>query len=350
MVDAVLATPASRRGRRRNTDNCRQPPPEGQRLDRWLTVEQQIQTTRARDRGERSCAFGSRFQTADPVDSMSSAPGVGTSPGPGHVHPLLDERHVDVRGLSIRLSVEGEGPPLVLINGLAANIELWQPLRMLLPARRTIAFDAPGVGGSPRPSGLLRLADLADLVADVVSTVGEQPVDVRGYSLGGAIAQEFVRRHRRHVRRLVLAATTPGLGAFQNPLVLLRLAALATRGDTPVRRAAVVRVVGGRVSRDPAMLAWVERAHRLWPLDRPGAVAQLGAMVGWSSLGWLHTIDVPTLALGAERDPLVPAVNTRLFVSRMPACQRYIVPGAGHLFLIDQPEDAAGVIESFLSH
>jgi pimeloyl-ACP methyl ester carboxylesterase len=262
---------------------------------------------------------------------------------------MLDERYVQIRGLRVRLSVEGEGPPLVLINGLAANIELWRPLRMLLPGRRTIAFDAPGAGASPRSPRPLRVAELADVVADLVTEVGEQPVDVLGYSLGGAIAQEFVRRHRRSARRLVLAATTPGLGALQNPVVLLRLAMLATRRDTPAVRAAVARVVGGRVSRDPAMLAWVERTHRLWPLDRPGAVFQLGAMAGWSSLGWLRTIDVPTLVLGGERDPLVPAVNTRLFAWQMPACQRSLIPGAGHLFLIDQPEDAAGVIESFLS-
>jgi pimeloyl-ACP methyl ester carboxylesterase len=262
---------------------------------------------------------------------------------------LLDERYVHVRGLPIRMSVEGEGPPLVLINGLAANIELWQPLRMLLPGRRTIAFDAPGVGASPRSAHRLRLADLADVVADLVTDVGHDTVDVLGYSLGGAIAQEFARRHRRRVRRMVLAGTTPGMGALQNPLVLLRLAALGTRRDTAARRADLLRVVGGRVSRDPAMLAWVEQAHRAWPLNRPGAIAQVRAMAGWSSLGWLRTIDVPTLVLGGERDPLVPAVNTRVFASRMPSCQRHLVPSAGHLFLIDQAEDAAAVIESFLS-
>jgi pimeloyl-ACP methyl ester carboxylesterase len=53
--------------------------------------------------------------------------------------------------------------------------------------------------------------------------------------------------------------------------------------------------------------------------------------------------------LAGERDPLVPPVNARLFVSRMRSCQWHLVPDAGHLFLIDQAADAAVVIDSFLS-
>jgi pimeloyl-ACP methyl ester carboxylesterase len=261
---------------------------------------------------------------------------------------LTDERYMDIRGLRLRVSVEGAGPPLLLINGLGANIELWQPLRSLLPERQTIAFDAPGVGGSPRAPRRLRVQDLAALVGDLLSDLGHDSVDVLGYSLGGVIAQQFTREHRCRVRRLVLAATTPGVGAIQNPVVLMRLVALAIRRDTPGRQAAVLRVVGGNVSRDSDALAWVERAHRIWPLGRAGMLEQVWGMTGWTSLPWLHTLDVPTLVLAGEVDPLVPPVNSRIFVSRMPSCRWHLVPAAGHLLLIDQASDAAGVIEEFL--
>jgi poly(3-hydroxyoctanoate) depolymerase len=262
---------------------------------------------------------------------------------------LTDERYIEIRGVRLRVSVEGSGAPLLLINGLGANIELWQPLRALLPSTQTIAFDPPGVGGSPRAARRLRMQDMADIVGDLLTELGHDSVDVLGYSLGGAIAQQFTRQHRRRVRRLVLAATTPGVGAIQNPAVLMRVVALAMRRDTPGRRAAVTRVVGGTVSRDSQTLAWVERAHRIWPLNRAGMLEQVWGMTGWTSLPWLHRLEVPTLVLAGERDPLVPPVNTRIFVSRMPSCQWHLVPAAGHLFLIDQAEDAAGVIEEFLS-
>jgi pimeloyl-ACP methyl ester carboxylesterase len=261
----------------------------------------------------------------------------------------MDERYLEVRGLRLRVSVEGEGPPLLLINGLGANIELWQHLRALLPGRQTIAFDPPGVGGSPRAHRRLRMADLADIAGDLLTQVGHESVDVLGYSLGGAIAQQFARQHQRRLRRLVLAATTPGMGALQNPIVLLRLALLAVRRDTPGRRAAVIRVVGGQVSRDPTMLAWVERAHLAWPISPAGRVDQVWGMAGWTSLPWLRSVETPTLVLAGQVDPLAPPVNTRIFASRMPACRLHVIPGAGHLFPIDQAADTAPLIDGFLS-
>ena len=262
---------------------------------------------------------------------------------------LTDERYIEIRGTRLRASVEGAGPPLLMINGLGANIELWQPLRSLLTGRQTIAFDAPGVGGSPRAPRRLRMQDLDALVADLLTELGHVSVDVLGYSLGGVVAQQFTRDHPRRVRRLILAATTPGIGAMQNPVVLMRLVGLAMRRDTPARQAAVLRVVGGNVRRNSQALARVERAHRMWPVDRAGLLEQVWGMTGWTSLPWLHTLDVPTLVLAGEADPLVPPVNTRIFVSRMPSCRWHLVPAAGHLLLIDQAEDAAGVIEGFLS-
>ncbi|HEY1510925.1 MAG TPA: alpha/beta fold hydrolase [Solirubrobacteraceae bacterium] len=262
---------------------------------------------------------------------------------------LQDERYTEIRGLRLRISVQGAGPPLLLINGLGANIELWQPLRSFLPDRQTIAFDQPGVGGSPRSQKRLRMSDLADVVGELLSELGHESVDVLGYSLGGAIAQQFAHRHPRRVRRLVLAATTPGVGAIQNPLVLMRLVALAARRETPGRRAALLRVVGGEVSRDTEMRAWVERAHQRWPVNKAGMLEQVWSMTGWTSLPWLHTLTVPTLVLAGEVDPLVPPINTRIFVSRLPSCRWHLVPGAGHLFLIDQAGDAAPPIDEFLA-
>jgi pimeloyl-ACP methyl ester carboxylesterase len=96
------------------------------------------------------------------------------------------------------------------------------------------------------------------------------------------------------------------------------------------------------------MRAWVAQAYAQHPATRIGLTAQLRTMLGWSSLPWLHTIAVPTLALTAARDRLAPPVNSRIFLARIPRCEAHNVPGAGHLFLIDQARDAAPVIEAFL--
>src|SRR4029450_1264200 len=62
-----------------------------------------------------------------------------------------DPTFVRVDGLLIRVSVRGDGRPLLLIMGLGGNIEMWAPLERALNARgvQTIAYDASGTGGSP---------------------------------------------------------------------------------------------------------------------------------------------------------------------------------------------------------
>src|SRR5690348_8009258 len=74
---------------------------------------------------------------------------------------------------SIRVARIGHGEPLLLINGLGANLEMWQPLvRELAPSRELIGFDLPGTGRSARPRWPLRMPQLARLVTEVLDELG----------------------------------------------------------------------------------------------------------------------------------------------------------------------------------
>ena len=71
-------------------------------------------------------------------------------------HPHTDMRidHANIAGRRIRYGVrEGDitRPPLLILNGLGANIELAQPFIDALPGPTVAIFDVPGVGGSPMP-------------------------------------------------------------------------------------------------------------------------------------------------------------------------------------------------------
>ena len=61
---------------------------------------------------------------------------------------LVDERSIEVSGRSVRVRVHGEGPPVLLINGLGANVAMWAPLLEQLEGFQVITFDAPGTGRS----------------------------------------------------------------------------------------------------------------------------------------------------------------------------------------------------------
>src|SRR5215210_4157428 len=93
-----------------------------------------------------------------------------------------------VSGHRLRIATQGSGPPLLLINGIGANVEMWWPLMRLLADRHIIAFDPPGTGRSPvgRPR---RMRDYANVARDLLDELKIERADVLGYSWGGAVAQ-----------------------------------------------------------------------------------------------------------------------------------------------------------------
>lgn len=102
-------------------------------------------------------------------------------------------------------------PPLLICNGIGANLELVLPFVNALPADlEVIAFDVPGVGGSSTPLLPYRFGGLARLMARMLDYLNYGQVNVIGVSWGGALAQQFAHDFPERCKKLVLAATSAG--------------------------------------------------------------------------------------------------------------------------------------------
>jgi pimeloyl-ACP methyl ester carboxylesterase len=110
----------------------------------------------------------------------------------------------------------------------------------------------------------------------------------------------------------------------------------------------VAHIAGGRTARDPGALARHAGERLLHPPSALGYAYQLYAVAGWSSLPWLRSVTQPTLVVAGDDDPAVPLRNGRLLAARLPHARLHVVKGGGHLFLLDEPENVAGVIREFL--
>ena len=160
--------------------------------------------------------------------------------------------YIEVGGLRLRIASHGSGPPLLLITGIGASLDMWKPIEALLPGRELIAFDAPGVGGSQRPRLPRRLSGRAELVRALMDVLALARAAGLGYSFGGALAQELTRRAPERVRRLVLCATGPGLGGVPpKPLAALMLATPARYYHPRLLELCVPLIAGGRTRRVP---------------------------------------------------------------------------------------------------
>ncbi len=252
-------------------------------------------------------------------------------------------------GRAVRVGVRpGKGTPLLLFNGIGANLELLAPVMAALDGIETIAFDVPGVGGSTLPWLPYRMSGLARLVDRMLASLGYSgSVDVLGISWGGALAQQFAMTCKARCHKLILASTTPGvLMVPGSPFAVAKMFNSRRYTDTRYLRRIAPALYGGEVRRNPGLVgdhgALVVRPH--WR----GYLYQQLALCGWSSLPWLPFLRQRTLVLAGNDDPLVPLINARLIAKLIPR-SRLEVMDDGHLFLITHPQRVAPLIRAFLA-
>ena len=261
---------------------------------------------------------------------------------------LLEFARID--GSLIRVSVRGEGRPLMMMMGLGGNIEMWGPLERALNEQgvQTITYDAPGTGESPPRMIPRRMPGLARQAAHLLDVLGLPRVDVLGVSFGGAVAQELVLRNPHRVGRVVLAATTCGLGSVPGHPLALALLATPLRYRSPAFfRLTAPFLYGAGVAADDRLLRLQIDARRARPPSLWGYAGQLAAGAGWTSLPWLHHVRAPVLVLTGDADRVVPAFNSRILAARIPDA-RVVRCAGGHLFLLEHPSACAETIVDFL--
>lgn len=257
---------------------------------------------------------------------------------------------INLDGHELRVVRAGSGAPLLLLNGIGAPAEMWTPLIGHFSGPELLAVDLPGTGSSPSLRWPLRIRQLARLLTRVLDELGYSRVDVLGYSFGTIVAQELAWRFPERVRRLVLCAASAGVGSLPpRPLAAALLLTPARYQNARLARRVVPLLAGGRTARDAAVLQAGLHYRVANPPSTYGYLGQLYAAAGWSSAPWLRRLRHCTLILHGSDDPVVPVANARTMVSMMPNAQLRILEGAGHLFLLDEPERAAPLLSGFLT-
>jgi poly(3-hydroxyalkanoate) depolymerase len=262
----------------------------------------------------------------------------------------MEIQMIDLDGQIVRAGIRhgsDASPPLVIFNGIGANLELVEPFVEALEDVSVIIFDIPGVGGSPAPLAPYRFSTLSVLTDKLLRRLGHDgPVDVLGVSWGGALAQQFARQYPDRCRRLILAATSPGVLMMPAKLsVLSKLIGPRRYTDPSYLQRVGPEIYGGAYRRDPGLLR--EHSRHIQPPRGRGYLYQLTAAWGWTSLHWLCTLRQPTLVMHGNDDPIVPLSNAKILAARIRNAVLYVIDD-GHLFLITRAKDVAPVVRKFL--
>ena len=259
------------------------------------------------------------------------------------------ESTMTVDGLELFVRERGTGTPILMLNGLGSNADMWGAVEdELSMIGRTIVFDMPGSGRSPTPRSPLSISDHAALALALIDELGHERADVVGFSLGGMVAQQLAHDAGDRVRRLILVGTGCGLGGMPPTLQALMLLSMPLRYHSE-------RVYHGTnqllTEADRMLLARLSSlsASRLrHPPPLRGYAYQLAAGSMWSSFSWLATVPAPTLVLVGSVDQVVPPANGYQLARLLPTSRLHVLDG-GHLCLFDPDGPAVELITGFLA-
>jgi pimeloyl-ACP methyl ester carboxylesterase len=253
---------------------------------------------------------------------------------------------LDRDGCRIAYAVQGEGPPILWIQGVGVHGEGWRPQVDALASRYTcLSFDNRGMGQSLPVPASVTVEQMAEDAAALMDAEGWESAHVVGHSLGGLVALELALAARRRVRSLALLCTFSGGRHAAPPTARMIWVGMRTRiGTRKMRRRAFLELVMPPGSLD--RIDTDEMAGRLAGLfghdlaDQPPIVdKQLAAMRAYDATPRLGELaGVPTLVVNACHDPIAPPSAGRVLSSGIPGARYVELPDASHGVPIQNPD------------
>lgn len=250
--------------------------------------------------------------------------------------PILADIHYQV----YEGSREGRREPVVLIHGAGGNYLSWPTELRRMPGCRVFSLDLPGHGNS---SGVGRqsIQDYAESIERWLAAAGLNQVILAGHSMGSAIAIHLALVHPDIVQGLVLIGAGSRLKV--NP------ALLEDFNNPTTFMTGIEKIVAWSFS-DQAPNQLVEGITKRMSTTRPGVLyGDFLACSGFDVTNRLAEIKQPVLVLCGEMDKMTPCRNSQYLADQIERSVLKIIPGAGHMVMLEQPEVVADEVDNFLS-
>jgi pimeloyl-ACP methyl ester carboxylesterase len=253
--------------------------------------------------------------------------------------------NVRLGDIDVGYTTVGEGPPVVLIHGLAEDRTSWARVQETLGGYRSHAYDLRGHGETTLGDANGTLAQLGGDLARFLETVAG-PATCVGYSLGGTIALWTAAEHPALVRNVVVAGTSSVVGHkaaqfFEERIRIIQedFSAFARelRGDTARQLVVAVNELDAVASRRMAAVC-----------DGRGYVNAARAMKRLAKeplTPLLRRITCRVDVIGGEKDVFCPRRAAEMLINDLSNAKYHEIEGAGHLMSIDKPAAYAGAIK-----
>jgi 3-oxoadipate enol-lactonase len=264
--------------------------------------------------------------------------------GTGH---HLNRGLADLRHYDAEFCEAGDGPPLVLVPGLAGGTDLVQPLVQRLARHfRVVAYQTRGETDCFALRRRFSLDDLACDLDEFIRWQGLERPAVVGVSFGGLVAMGYAARFPGRIAGLGVQ----GVGVRYQSSLIQRIAGMVLSsyplpGDCPFVNQFFNLLFGHR----PTAEQFEHATRRCWQTDQSIMAYRLSLLRRFDLDALLPRISTPTVVVSGSRDMIVSDSNAAELQRRLPDACRTVIQRAGHLAPVSHAALTADILTRFLA-
>jgi 3-oxoadipate enol-lactonase len=247
---------------------------------------------------------------------------------------------------------------LVLLHGIGGRAEVWQPqLEAFAPRWTVVAWNMPGYGGSP-PVPEMTFPVLADALEALLDTLPGKRIHLVGHSMGGMVAQEFLRHRAHRIASVCLYATSPGLAQPETPeapeAAKARAREFMERRIGPIDRGKTMRDMAEGLL-DQLLAPNAPQSARMAAIESVSAVPPavyrdaMRCILSFDGTAIVPKIDRPTLVIAGGEDRTMAPGIVEAMARQIRAARFVTIPGVGHLANLEDPPAFNRVLSEFLA-
>jgi abhydrolase domain-containing protein 6 len=262
----------------------------------------------------------------------------------------LKKQPVDIGETSL-ITYQGgpqNGTAVVMLHGYTADKDVWPRFaRHIIDNYRVIVPDLAGHGDTEfNPKWDYSIPAQSECVIKMMDASGIEKAHVIGNSMGGHIAAYLAI----HYPQRILSAALIDPAGVDSP-VRSEMDDLIEQGDNPFlfdTQKGFSRLYPMTMAQPPWLPGFVLDAIADKYIERRPRHAQIFKDID-TALDELNGLTVPTLLVWGDQDRLLDVSATKVWAAKVPHLQVVVMPGIGHMPMLETPEETAEIYQQFLN-
>ena len=264
---------------------------------------------------------------------------------------------------TLHYATSGAGEPILLIPGLGLDHNYYRfGIPLLSRHLQVLAVDPRGIGRSTKSPPPYTVEAWADDFAVMIDKLAFGPIHVLGSSLGGSMALALAQRHPGKLKSLIVVGGFSELDRATELNFRLRLRLIEKLGmsDEVADYMGLWTLTRKFINSDAGFATMRANQANIQANSAQSYSAFVEALLKWGRCqpgqerepkftALLDSIKTPTLVVTSDNDHLIPKELSDLIASRIAGAKLIVMPGAGHIPFMEQPEEVVRIVLEFLA-